>query len=127
MSRVARTPADCHDLIFEFVSLPVVLPVGAVLRCRVHRLGEERDECSRKRRHLFLVRCVPYQFLHVSQEVSVAVLDLDRDIVVTTVPVDDEEAGKLLAPEDALRDRCRPRILEEEDGESSGAEEPGEP
>ena len=56
---------------------------------------------------------------------GITVLDLDGKLVVGVVPVHHEDAGKALASEDALRDRGRSRILEEEDAQKGRAEEPG--
>jgi len=52
-------------------------------------------------------------------------LNRERQLVIRVVPVDDEDAGKMLLAEDALRNRGRPRGLKEEEAQSGRAEQPG--
>jgi len=56
--------------------------------------------------------------------VGVTVLERDRGLVVRVVPVNDEDAGQGLLSEDTFRDRGRSGVLEEEDAQRGGAEEP---
>src|SRR5208283_5346521 len=91
----------------------------------MHGLREEGDKDARKRFHLPFIREVLSQLLQIPEEMSITVLDLEGQLIVGVIPVHHEDAGKIFVSEDALRDRRRSRIFEQEDAQKSRTEEPG--
>jgi hypothetical protein len=54
----------------------------------MHGLGEERGEDAHKGFDFWRVREVFSQLLHVSEQMSIAILNLNRGLVVSIIAVD---------------------------------------
>src|SRR5438309_11567511 len=76
--------------LFESGRSPIVVGIGNELAAQVHRLGQQRNQCSGEDADFGVVGELFGEVLDFAHQMGIAVLQPARNLVIAVVAVDDE-------------------------------------
>src|SRR6266704_1539435 len=87
------------NLYFELEGLPAKARRSQLLGTQFHGVSQQRSETRDKLRHLAYVGKLLAQILDLAQQVRIAILNRTGHLIVTIIPIHDQDPRQALGPE----------------------------